>query len=156
MNEDHPDWVAFRRAIEANPTDTAPRLVFADWLEDNERPDEARIQRLASKVPVFVGSREHQQIVAHTGTDRKHPDSPFVSVGYGVRGFRTDRNQTRVEGNRTESRDASPDKGRQLLSFSREHDRTDPEHDNDVRRSVAEAMEHVVRRDPDHAERVLS
>src|SRR4051812_5501665 len=36
----------FIRAIEADPEDDAVRLVFADWLDDNDDPDRARFIRL--------------------------------------------------------------------------------------------------------------
>src|SRR5262245_35805683 len=36
----------FIRAIEAEPEDDAPRLVFADWLDDHDDPDRARFIRL--------------------------------------------------------------------------------------------------------------
>jgi uncharacterized protein (TIGR02996 family) len=156
VSETHPDWGAFRSAIEANPTDPAPRLVFADWLDDNHRPDEARIQRLASKVPVFTLTNELAQVVPRTGRADIHPQSPHVSVAYGsTTNFRIDRSVTRVEGNRHETRPNATTRG-PVMSFSREHSREDADHDADVRRSVAQAMEEVVRRDPDHAERVLS
>src|SRR5262245_44397861 len=37
---------AFLRAIEADPRNDAPRLVFADWLEENGERDRAHFIRL--------------------------------------------------------------------------------------------------------------
>ncbi len=37
--------LAFRRDIIANPADDAPRLIFADWLEDHGRPERAQFIR---------------------------------------------------------------------------------------------------------------
>lgn len=37
---------AFKAAILANPEDPAPRLVFADWLEERGRMDDARFWRI--------------------------------------------------------------------------------------------------------------
>lgn len=36
-----PEETAFRRAIAAAPADEAPRKVFADWLDEHDRPEEA-------------------------------------------------------------------------------------------------------------------
>src|SRR5207248_690173 len=36
---------AFLRAIAANPDDDAPRLIFADWLEENGDPERAEFIR---------------------------------------------------------------------------------------------------------------
>lgn len=36
------DVEAFQAAINAAPEDSAPRLVFADWLDDNGRHDDAK------------------------------------------------------------------------------------------------------------------
>jgi uncharacterized protein (TIGR02996 family) len=45
---------AFKAKIAADPTDPAPRLVYADWLDEQSRHEEARVQRAASKVRVFA------------------------------------------------------------------------------------------------------
>jgi uncharacterized protein (TIGR02996 family) len=37
---------AFRAAIRAEPADDTPRLVFADWLDEHGRPDEAAVERV--------------------------------------------------------------------------------------------------------------
>jgi uncharacterized protein (TIGR02996 family) len=48
------DHEPFLNAIEADPLDPAPRLVYADWLDDRGLPDEADRQRVAAKIPVVV------------------------------------------------------------------------------------------------------
>ncbi|QJW95795.1 TIGR02996 domain-containing protein [Frigoriglobus tundricola] len=42
----HPDWPAFVRAIVAEPEDDTPRLVAADFLEENGDPDRAAFIRV--------------------------------------------------------------------------------------------------------------
>ena len=37
---------ALLAAIVADPDDDTPRLVFADWLDENDRPDEAAFLRV--------------------------------------------------------------------------------------------------------------
>jgi uncharacterized protein (TIGR02996 family) len=46
----HPDEAAFVRAVAAAPHDDAPRLVYADWLDDHGMPHRARFIRLARQV----------------------------------------------------------------------------------------------------------
>jgi uncharacterized protein (TIGR02996 family) len=41
-----PQEAAFLRAVLDDPDDDAPRLVFADWLDDNDRADKAAFVRL--------------------------------------------------------------------------------------------------------------
>lgn len=43
---DHPEWAAFQRAIVADPDDDAPRLVFADWMDEHDRSQWASLIRL--------------------------------------------------------------------------------------------------------------
>ncbi len=40
------DETAFLRAIRANPADPMPRLAFADWLDEHDRPDRAEFVRI--------------------------------------------------------------------------------------------------------------
>src|SRR5262245_55373335 len=40
------DHDALYRAILANPDDDTPRLVYADWLQENGRPEEAELIRV--------------------------------------------------------------------------------------------------------------
>lgn len=53
---------AFEAHIRANPTDATGHLVYADWLDENDHPDEARAHRIA-------GARKqwYDQAVNHTG-----------------------------------------------------------------------------------------
>lgn len=41
------DEEAFLRAIAANPDDDTPRLVYADWLDDSGRPEQAEFVRVS-------------------------------------------------------------------------------------------------------------
>jgi uncharacterized protein (TIGR02996 family) len=69
-----PDDGAFLRAIIENPDDDAPRLIYADWLEEQGRPDRAefiRVQvalaRLAENDPrrTELEARERGLLAAH-------------------------------------------------------------------------------------------
>ncbi len=42
------DELAFLDAITANPRDTLPLLVFADWLDERNRPEQAEFNRLTA------------------------------------------------------------------------------------------------------------
>jgi len=42
----HSDEDAFLRAIRDKPEDDAPRLIFADWLDDHEQPERAEYLRI--------------------------------------------------------------------------------------------------------------
>jgi uncharacterized protein (TIGR02996 family) len=46
MLTDHPEWAALLRAVCAEPDDDTPRLVAADWLEEQGDPDRAALIRL--------------------------------------------------------------------------------------------------------------
>ena len=48
------DAVAFIRAIHAAPDDAAPRLVFADWLEEHGEAGRADLIRRMCRVPSYV------------------------------------------------------------------------------------------------------
>jgi len=48
------DAFAFIRAIHAAPDDAAPRLVFADWLEENGEPGRADLIRRMCRAPTYV------------------------------------------------------------------------------------------------------
>lgn len=43
--ESHPEAHAFLRAMAENPKDDAPRLVFADWLDEHDKPNIAHMMR---------------------------------------------------------------------------------------------------------------
>ena len=51
-------------AIRAEPEDDAPRLVYADWLEEQGRPDEAFCQRWMAKHGKHPGDRNGPRIQA--------------------------------------------------------------------------------------------
>ena len=44
------DSDALYRAIVANPEDDTPRLVYADWLQENDRPEEAEFVRVQCRL----------------------------------------------------------------------------------------------------------
>jgi len=44
------DRDALYRAILANPADDTPRLAYADWLEENGRPEEAEFLRIGCRL----------------------------------------------------------------------------------------------------------
>lgn len=46
----NPDLLAFMAAIRDKPEDDAPRLIFADWLDENGEPEWAEYIRLALKI----------------------------------------------------------------------------------------------------------
>ena len=69
-----PESPAFLAAIAANPDDDLPRLVYADWLDENGDPDRAefiRIQIELAKLPghdfrrVDLLERERELLVTH-------------------------------------------------------------------------------------------
>lgn len=45
MNQEAKELYAFMKAIETNPNDFDTRLVYADWLDDHDMPEEAHTQR---------------------------------------------------------------------------------------------------------------
>lgn len=70
------DESAFRTALKANPTDATSRLVFADWLDEQERARDAALQRVLARPAsdelrlayATVCDREADQVV-ETATD---------------------------------------------------------------------------------------
>src|SRR4051812_4506141 len=64
---------ALLRAVVTGPTDDAPRLVYADWCDENGRPDRATLIRRMVAVPsaVFVwnqSTRAFRPRFWHDGT----------------------------------------------------------------------------------------
>ncbi len=49
----HPDAVAFIRTMHRSPDDDAPRLVFADWLDDHGEHERAALIRRMVRVPSY-------------------------------------------------------------------------------------------------------
>ncbi len=60
--EDSPEYRGFLAAIVEYGADPAPRLIFADWLEEHDRPDEAELMRL------------HVALLATCCDPENHPD----------------------------------------------------------------------------------
>src|ERR687898_691134 len=50
------------RAILADPADDAPRLVFADWLDEHGEPDRAEFIRLQCEIETR-GRRTHPRLI---------------------------------------------------------------------------------------------
>jgi uncharacterized protein (TIGR02996 family) len=50
-----PDARPFLRAICADPSDDAPRLIYADWLEEHDYSDQAEYIRTALAIPQLSG-----------------------------------------------------------------------------------------------------
>jgi uncharacterized protein (TIGR02996 family) len=55
------DREALYRAIVANPADDTPRLVYADWLQENDRPEEAEFIRI--QCALEAASPDHPEYV---------------------------------------------------------------------------------------------
>ena len=54
-----PGYEPFLRAICADPEDDTVRLVYADWLDENDRPDEAELIRVQLELAA-IGERERR------------------------------------------------------------------------------------------------
>jgi uncharacterized protein (TIGR02996 family) len=61
----HPEAEAFLRSIAAKPGDGLPRLIFADWLDDNGHHNAAAGQRWAAKHGKYP--RPSGEVVADPG-----------------------------------------------------------------------------------------
>lgn len=79
------DETAFIQAIKASPTDRTVWLVYADWLDEHDRPEEAAKIRLAKSSPPpksrqvnSMGEREYQSF----GTWRKAIMAEFPGVTF--------------------------------------------------------------------------
>lgn len=46
----HPEQAAFEKAIDDNPLDANNHLVYADWLDEHNQPDEAAFRRRFSDI----------------------------------------------------------------------------------------------------------
>ena len=68
----HPEQEAFEKSIDANPLDATTHLVYADWLDEHDQPDEAAFRRsmggwmqdeFSSKIIPGTpsGDRQHQR-----------------------------------------------------------------------------------------------
>jgi uncharacterized protein (TIGR02996 family) len=47
----HPEELALLAAIHTNPREDSVRLVYADWLDEHDRPEQAAFLRLAATAP---------------------------------------------------------------------------------------------------------
>jgi len=93
------DATALLAAIRAAPKDDAPRLIYADWLDENERPARAEFIRVqcavARKKSPSLRRREAELLSAHYATFAHPLDSPGLlvrfyrgfAVGFGHTGF---------------------------------------------------------------------
>lgn len=89
------DGDALRRAIVADPDDDTPRLIYADWLDENAQPDRAaliRDQIEAVRAEPYsararaAASRAEKLVAAHRPEWSKHVRPKVVREEY-VRGF---------------------------------------------------------------------
>ena len=69
------DREAFLRTIVENPEDDVPRLVFADWLEENGDADRAvfiRAQCEVARLPEGDPSRQKSETIANRLAKANH------------------------------------------------------------------------------------
>jgi uncharacterized protein (TIGR02996 family) len=67
----HPDWPAFLNAIVAEPDEDTPRLVAADFLDENGNPDRAafiRVQIALARLEAFAVNRSPEAEELHEVT----------------------------------------------------------------------------------------
>ena len=63
------DRDALYRAILAHPADDTPRLVYADWLQENGRPEEAEFLRVSCRLEAAgPGDPEYAELVTRSST----------------------------------------------------------------------------------------
>src|SRR5262249_46481415 len=74
------------QAIREAPDDDAPRLVYADWLDDHNEPQRAeliRVQCELARIPLGLRASQlrhrEQELLAEHGADWAAPLAPFVS-----------------------------------------------------------------------------
>lgn len=93
MSHDHPELLAFLRAIADSPDDDTPRLVAADWLEEHDESERAEFIRcqidLATKELPVVHSHSHAGMRAKAGERVdffcRRSDIDHVAAGQQVR-----------------------------------------------------------------------
>src|SRR5690348_11557710 len=87
------DHDAFLHAIRAEPGDDAPRLVFADWLEDNGQPERAELVRVQCELePVrfeFDRQRGQELLALGEGLQGSCEAAWLVAIGQALRAERT-------------------------------------------------------------------
>src|SRR5262245_9849748 len=99
------DAPALLAAIRASPEDDAPRLVYADWLDEHGQPERAefiRIQcELARRASKALRRREAELLTAHHDAFADHLAAPGLQfrfergfiVAFGHAGVFVDRNK---------------------------------------------------------------
>jgi uncharacterized protein (TIGR02996 family) len=78
---------AFLAAIEAAPADDAPRLVYADWLDEQGRHDQAEVIRAEHRY--HMGKTDSYK--PRTDVDTNWARRVFPKNGLILRGYRPDR-----------------------------------------------------------------
>src|SRR6478672_11516394 len=87
------DRDALYRGILAHPGDDTPRLVYADWLQENDHPEEAEFIRLGCRLeaespdhPDFVEwQTRHDELMIWLGTHAPGPQRRLTG-GLGISG----------------------------------------------------------------------
>ena len=80
MNDDEK---AFLAAIDANPEDEAVRGIYADWLDERDRPEEAERQRKHLEAVRFLGKfTDGYRWKYDDETDERVGDGPVQHDGY--------------------------------------------------------------------------
>lgn len=76
-----PGWAAFLDRVGADPADATTKLVFADWLDEQDRPVDATLwRRFVDLVPLCADRQSHPSLHPY-GIDRWHW---FTSPGPGI------------------------------------------------------------------------
>jgi len=73
------DRDAFLAAIAAAPEDDAPRLVYADWLEENGDPEHAEFIRVQCEIELLRRRPDTDEAAYQRATVAGHLDSPVPS-----------------------------------------------------------------------------
>ena len=92
------DGDALFQAVCENPADDTPRLAYADWLQENDRPERGEFIRLQceawsrnSDYPSLTAIRERASQLLHANVEMWHAELPMIDgVGWSdlfVRGF---------------------------------------------------------------------
>ena len=78
---------AFLRAIQERPTDAAPRLVYADWLDERDDPRGEYLQLLCAAAGWAKAKTKREQVIARlqelgTGLNRRWLEAVQVGIGW--------------------------------------------------------------------------
>jgi uncharacterized protein (TIGR02996 family) len=71
------DERAFLKAIAAAPTDEAPHKVYADWLDEHDRPEEADWHRLWTPKAARAAQKWFQKFAAEHSDDLGEGGPPY-------------------------------------------------------------------------------